>query len=195
MSVSLTTAGLGVTLLLIGRVWRILGRTRLIDSSPPALVVVGLACAAAPNWNTLLALRLLQGIALAGLPGWLTAYLREEMHPDGYVRTAGLYVGGTALAGRAAAWSPGPSPTRPAGAGAGRRGRAGSAPRPAGADHAARLAQLRARPRPRHLVTMTRRALSDPGLLALYGIGACAMGAFVAGATHWHSGSPRPRTT
>jgi MFS transporter, YNFM family, putative membrane transport protein len=27
---------------------------------------------------------------------------------------------------------------------------------------------------------MTRRALSDPGLLALYGIGACAMGAFVA---------------
>ena len=27
---------------------------------------------------------------------------------------------------------------------------------------------------------MTRRALSDPGLLALYGIGACAMGGFVA---------------
>lgn len=33
--------------------------------------------------------------------------------------------------------------------------------------------------RPRHLVTMTRRALSDPGLLALYAVGACAMGAFV----------------
>src|ERR1700759_5042456 len=34
--------------------------------------------------------------------------------------------------------------------------------------------------RPRDLVTMTRRALSDRGLLALYAIGACAMGAFVA---------------
>jgi YNFM family putative membrane transporter len=31
-----------------------------------------------------------------------------------------------------------------------------------------------------HLLAMTRRAVSDRGLLALYGIGACAMGAFVA---------------
>jgi len=34
--------------------------------------------------------------------------------------------------------------------------------------------------RPGVLWAMTRRALSDPGLLALYGIGACSMGAFVA---------------
>ena len=34
--------------------------------------------------------------------------------------------------------------------------------------------------RPCELALMTRRALADPGLLALYAIGACAMGAFVA---------------
>ena len=99
LSVSLTTAGLGVTLLFIGPISEVLGRTRLIHTSLLASAVIGLACAAAPNWDTLLALRLLQGIALAGLPAVATAYLREEMHPDGYARTAGLYVGGTALGG------------------------------------------------------------------------------------------------
>jgi MFS transporter, YNFM family, putative membrane transport protein len=34
--------------------------------------------------------------------------------------------------------------------------------------------------RPAQLAEMTRRAVSDPGLLALYAIGACSMGAFVA---------------
>src|ERR1700759_3045937 len=99
LSVSLTTAGLGVMLLFIGPVSEVLGRTRLIHTSLLASAIIGLACAVAPNWDTLLALRLLQGVALAGLPAVATAYLREEMHPGGDARTAGLYVGGTALGG------------------------------------------------------------------------------------------------
>src|ERR1700753_1208331 len=70
LSLSLATAGLGVALLFTGPVSEGLGRTRLI-----------------------------QGVALAGLPAVATAYLREEMHPGGYARTAGLYVGGNALGG------------------------------------------------------------------------------------------------
>jgi YNFM family putative membrane transporter len=182
LSVSLTTAGLGVTLLFIGPVSEVLGRTRLIHASLLASAVIGLACAAAPNWDTLLALRLLQGIALAGLPAVATAYLREEMHPDGYARTAGLYVGGTALGGM--------SGRLVTGAVADAAGWRWALAAVAGVGLLCALLVLVLLPgsrnfvpapaRPRHLVTMTRRALSDPGLLALYGIGACAMGAFVA---------------
>ena len=181
-SVSLTTAGLGLTLLFIGPVSEVLGRTRLIHTSLLTSAVIGLACAAAPNWDTLLALRLLQGIALAGLPAVATAYLREEMHPDGYARTAGLYVGGTALGGMS-----GRLLTGAVGDAAGWRWALAAV---AGLGLVCALLVLALLPasrnfvptraRPRQLVTMTQRALSDPGLLALYGIGACAMGAFVA---------------
>src|SRR6201995_4999898 len=99
LSLSLATAGLGVALLFTGPVSEELGRTPLIHTSLIASAVIGLACAAAPGWDALLALRLVQGVALAGLPAGATAYLREELHPGGYARTAGLYVGGNALGG------------------------------------------------------------------------------------------------
>jgi YNFM family putative membrane transporter len=182
LSLSLTTAGLGVALLFTGPVSEVLGRTRLIHTSLLASAVIGLACAAAPGWDALLALRLVQGVALAGLPAVATAYLREEMHPGGYARTAGLYVGGTALGGMTGRLL--------TGAVADAAGWRWALAAVAGLGLACALLVLAALPasrnfvpapaRPRHLVTMTGRALSDPGLLALYGIGACAMGAFVA---------------
>jgi len=182
LSVSLTTAGLGVALLFTGPVSEVLGRTRLIHASLLASAIIGLACAVAPGWDVLLALRLLQGVALAGLPAVATAYLREEMHPDGYARTAGLYVGGTALGGMSGRLLTGGLADL-----AGWRWALAAV---AGLGLVCALLVLVLLPasrnfapapaRPRHLVTMTRRALSDRGLLALYGIGACAMGAFVA---------------
>src|SRR6201996_1276487 len=182
LSVSLTTAGLGVTLLFTGPISEVLGRTRLIHTSLLASAIIGLACAVAPSWDALLALRLLQGIALAGLPAVATAYLREEMHPDGYARTAGLYVGGTALGGM--------SGRLVTGGVADVAGWRWALAAVAGLGLICALLVLVLLPgsrnfvpapaRPRHLAAMTRRALSDPGLLALYGIGACAMGAFVA---------------
>jgi len=182
LSVSLTTAGLGVTLLFTGPISEVLGRTRLIHTSLLASAIIGLACAVAPSWDALLALRLLQGVALAGLPAVATAYLREEMHPDGYARTAGLYVGGTALGGM--------SGRLVTGGVADVAGWRWALAAVAGLGLICALLVLVLLPgsrnfvpapaRPRHLAAMTRRALSDPGLLALYGIGACAMGAFVA---------------
>src|SRR6201992_3140642 len=182
LSVSLTTAGLGVTLMCTGPISEVLGRTRLIHTSLLASAIIGLACAVAPSWDALLALRLLQGVALAGLPAVATAYLREEMHPDGYARTAGLYVGGTALGGM--------SGRLVTGGVADVAGWRWALAAVAGLGLICALLVLVLLPgsrnfvpapaRPRHLAAMTRRALSDPGLLALYGIGACAMGAFVA---------------
>src|ERR1700727_2481454 len=101
LSLSLTTAGLGVALLAGGPASEVLGRTGLLRCSLIASGGGALACAAAPSWGWLLILRLLQGVALAGLPAAATAYLREELHPDTYARAAGLYIGGNSLGGMA----------------------------------------------------------------------------------------------
>ena len=182
LSVSLTTIGLGVTLLIAGPVSEVVGRTRLIHFSLVASAVVAVACALAPTWEVLLALRLLQGITLAGLPAVATAYLREELHPGTHARAAGLYIGGTALGGMT-----GRLITGAVGDVAGWRWALGAiAVVGLLCAVAVRLLLPASRnftPVPARigtLVAMLRKALTDPGLLALYAIGACSMGAFVA---------------
>lgn len=182
LSLSVATLGLGVTLLLAGTVSEVVGRTPLIHLSVTLAVVVALACAVAPSWHVLLGLRLLEGIALAGLPAVATAYLREELHPDTHARAAGLYVGGTALGGMAGRLLP------------------GAVAEPLGWRWALLAVGLLALacavavrlllPASRHftpaparlpdLLAMSRRAVSDRGLLALYAIGACVLGSFIA---------------
>ncbi|MFE9657819.1 MFS transporter [Micromonospora sp. NPDC006431] len=182
LSLSLTTVGLGVTLLVAGPVSEVLGRTRLIHLSLTLSAVVGLACALAPTWHVLLGLRLLQGVTLAGLPAVATAYLREELHADTHARAAGLYIGGTALGGMtgrliaaavadAAGW-------RWALAAIAAVGLLSAAVAlltlPPSRNFVAAPARID------HLTDMARGAVADRGLLALYVIGACSMGAFVA---------------
>ncbi|MEO5853072.1 MAG: MFS transporter [Nocardioides sp.] len=182
LSLSLTTLGLGVALLVAGPLSDVVGRTWLIHLSLSSSVLVAGACALAPTWPTFLALRLLEGVTLAGLPAVATAYLREELHPRTHSRAVGLYVGGTALGGMA-----GRLVTGAVGEPFGWRWALASVavvglvctvvvglllppsrrfvPAPAGF---------------RALARMSRRAVSDPALLALYGIGACSIGVLVA---------------
>src|SRR3954447_17118954 len=182
LSLSVTTVGLGVALLVAGPLSEVLGRTRLIHLSLGVSAVVALGCAAAPGWHVLLGLRLVQGITLAGLPAVATAYLREELHPGTHARAAGLYIGGTALGGMTG---------RLVAGGVAdvldwRWALAAIAVVGLACAVVVRLLlpasrNFRAAPaRADHLVEMTKRALSDRGLLALYAIGACSMGAFVA---------------
>src|ERR1700677_1668304 len=99
LSLSLTTAGLGVALLVAGPASEVLGRTGLIRFSVIASGIVALACAVAPSWSWLLVLRPAQGPKAAGLPAAYPGYLRDELHPDSYARAAGLYIGGNAPGG------------------------------------------------------------------------------------------------
>jgi MFS transporter, YNFM family, putative membrane transport protein len=182
LSVSLTTIGLGVALLVAGPVSEVVGRTRLIHLSLAASAVVAVACAVAPTWEVLLGLRLLQGVTLAGLPAVATAYLREELHPGTHARAAGVYIGGTAIGGMTgrlvtglvadvAGWRWALAAIAVVGLGC-------------------VVVVLLLLPASRHFVAvparvgrlaaMTRRALRDPALLSLYAIGACSVGAFVA---------------
>lgn len=182
LSLSLTTVGLGVALLLAGPVSEVLGRTTLIHLSLTLSAVVGLACALAPTWHALLGLRLLQGVTLAGLPAVATAYLREELHADTHARAAGLYIGGTALGGMTGRLIAGTvadvAGWRWALAAVAGTGLLSAAVAlltlPASRNFVAAPARID------HLADMARGAVADRGLLALYVIGACSMGAFVA---------------
>lgn len=182
LSLSLTTLGLGVALLVAGPLSDVVGRTRLIHFSLTSSVVVAAAAALAPTWHVFLGLRLLEGITLAGLPAVATAYLREELHPSTHSRAVGLYVGGTALGGMAGRLVAGP-----VGELLGWRwGLASTALVGLACAVAVGVllpASQRFVPAPtgvRALARMTRRAVSDPALLALYAIGGCSIGVLVA---------------
>jgi YNFM family putative membrane transporter len=182
LAMSLTTAALAVSLLVFGPLSEAVGRTRLIRFSLGFSVVIALACAFAPTWDALLALRLLAGVALAGLPAVATAYLREELHPSAHARAAGLYIGGTALGGMA-----GRLVTAPIAEAAGWRwamvAAAGAAVTcavvvsltlPASRNFAAGPLGYRT------VLPMARAALSDRALRTLYALGCCSVGALVA---------------
>jgi YNFM family putative membrane transporter len=182
LSVSMTTLGIGVALLIAGPLSDVIGRTRLIHLSLGASTVVAAGCAMAPTWSSLLVLRLLVGVTLAGLPAVATAYLREELHPGSHGRAAGLYIGGTALGGMA-----GRLLTGFVAEGAGWRwALAAVALLVLVCAITVRLLlppSQRFVPAPtgvRTLLRMTRRALSDPALLTLYAIGGTSVGALVA---------------
>lgn len=102
LSVSVTTLGLGVGLLVAGAVSESRGRTPIMFASLFASSVLGIACGLVPSWPTMLVLRSIEGFTLAGLPAVAMAYLSEEIDPLAQPRAAGIYVGGTALGGMSA---------------------------------------------------------------------------------------------
>lgn len=182
LTLSLATAGLGAALLVAGPASERIGRTRLIVGAVWAASLLALLCPLAPSWPALLGLRLLQGVALAGLPAVATAYLREELHPTAQARAAGLYIGGTALGGMA-----GRLLTAPVAEAYGWRwGMAAAALFALACAVVVTLALPasqhfhRRAPGQLHLAAMSRAALTDPALRALYLLGACAAGALVA---------------
>ena len=182
LALSLTTAALAVSLLVAGPVSEVVGRTGLVHLALWSSALVALGCALAPTWEVLLGLRVLQGVTLAGLPAVATAYLREELHPSVHGRAFGLYIGGTGLGGMASRLV-----TAPVADIAGWRWGLAAAAAFAlvGAGLVAWLL-----PPSRHFVSrpanargvlaLARAALRDRALLALYALGACAVGALVA---------------
>ncbi|WP_026163692.1 MFS transporter [Kribbella catacumbae] len=176
-SVSLATLSLGAAILIAGPASEVLGRTKLMRWSVATAAAIAVLCAVAPNWQTFLALRGLQGIAMAGLPAVAMAYLREEVHKDSHARASGLYIAGTAVGGMTGRLVAGGL----ADLGGWRAAMSGIAV--LGVACAVLVARLL--PESQNFVRttgsrQTLRVLKDPALLALYGIAATAMGAFVA---------------
>ena len=101
LSLSVTTATLALAMLIAGRVSDRRGRKPIMAVSLFAVGLLTVACAFAPNWTSLLVIRALTGVALAGVPAIAMAYLAEEVHPRDLGGAMGLYIAGNAYGGMA----------------------------------------------------------------------------------------------
>ena len=110
-ALSITTLTIIVGLLATGPLADRVGRVRVMRASLLLSGALGLASAFAPNWTSLLVLRGLLGLTLAGLPGAALAYLREEVDGPSHPRANAAYIAGTAVGGAAGRLLPGPLAT------------------------------------------------------------------------------------
>jgi len=150
-----------------------------------AAIVLGalcsLLCALAPNYATLVAMRGLLGLGLAGLPAVASAWLAEEMDPRGLGQAVGLIIAGNAAGGMSSRLVCGVLGDlvdwRFAFAGLGALGAVAafefwrSLP-----------ASRRHRPRPlhpRHAASDLAGVFREPGLVPLFGLALLLMGSFV----------------
>ena len=99
LALSTTTFSLAAGLLIAGALSESWGRKPVMVIGMLSACGLGIACALVDDWQTLLILRTLLGIALSGLPALAMAYIGEEFSPSSLAVAMGLYVGGTALGG------------------------------------------------------------------------------------------------
>jgi YNFM family putative membrane transporter len=99
LALSATTLALAVSLFVAGSLSESFGRKMPIVASLAVSSAITFLCAAVPNFGTLLGLRLLEGIAISGVPAIAMAYISEEVAPEALGFSMGLYVAGTALGG------------------------------------------------------------------------------------------------
>ncbi len=99
LTLSMTTLPLAFAMLGASVVSDRVGRKGVMVASLLASAVLCAACAAAPGFGGLLALRALMGLSLSGLPAVAMAYVTEEMSPAAAGLGMGLYIGGSAIGG------------------------------------------------------------------------------------------------
>lgn len=99
LSLSVTTFALAVSLIIVSSLSEAWGRKSLMTISILAASVLTLALAFSPNFETILVLRVVQGIVFAGLPAIAMAYLGEEMEPASLGVAMGLYISGNSVGG------------------------------------------------------------------------------------------------
>lgn len=99
LTVSATTGLLALAIIPVSALSERYGRLRVMTVSALLSVTVGLILPWVSSIGLLVALRGLQGIALAGVPATAMAYLAEEVHPDDLGAAMGRYIAGTTLGG------------------------------------------------------------------------------------------------
>ncbi|WP_244903646.1 MFS transporter [Ornithinimicrobium cerasi] len=99
LTVSAATLGLALAVVPWSFVGDRLGRLRAMVAAVIGATVLGLASAWAPTFEVVLLLRLLEGMALGGVPALAMAYLNDEVHPRAAAVAAGWFVGGTTVGG------------------------------------------------------------------------------------------------
>ncbi|MEI6209596.1 MAG: MFS transporter [Desulfuromonadales bacterium] len=181
LPLSFSTVALALGMLIAGTVSETLGRKLLMTAALFLTALLALATYFCQSFESLLIVRLLQGLALAGVPSVAMAYLGDEMNAHSIGHAMGLYISGNALGGMS--------------------GRVGTALLCEYVSwHEAialigilslllslvflkslpRQTNFRQRPfRIRYLFTSLFQHLHEPGLLCLYGLAFLSMGGFV----------------
>ncbi len=98
-SLTISTLTLGAALIFYGAASDAIGRRWLMIGSMAGVAVVTLSLYWVNDYHTLLALRALQGIFLAGLPAIAVAYMAEEFDSDALMSAVGLYIAANSLGG------------------------------------------------------------------------------------------------
>jgi len=99
LALSLTTMLLAVAMLFVGSVSEAWGRKPIMVASLAAAALLTVVSALVRQWHAFLVLRTLEGVAFAGLPAIMMAYVGEEIHPGSVGLAMGLYIGGNGLGG------------------------------------------------------------------------------------------------
>jgi YNFM family putative membrane transporter len=99
LALSASSVALAGALFVAGSLSESFGRKLPIVVSLAVSSAITFACAAVPSFASLLGLRLLEGIAISGVPAIAMAYIGEEVAPNALGFSMGLYVAGTALGG------------------------------------------------------------------------------------------------
>lgn len=179
-TVSASTGALALCVLPLSALSERFGRRALMTCSLVVAVAVGMLVPFAPSLEWLVALRAVQGAALAGVPASAMAYLAEEVRPKALVAAIGLFVAGNSIGGMSGrivtGWA--------AQLWGWRAGLAAVGLMAVVCVVAYRLLLPKARNfapaslNPREVARTVRTHLSDPLLLRLYGIGALFMTVF-----------------
>jgi YNFM family putative membrane transporter len=99
LAMSVATFALAVAVIPVSSLSEVFGRRRVMTVSALAASLLGLAATLAPSLPVLLALRALQGFALAGVPAVAMAYLAEEVERGSLGRAMGLFIAGNSIGG------------------------------------------------------------------------------------------------
>ncbi|MDN5704492.1 MAG: MFS transporter, partial [Yaniella sp.] len=97
--VSASTIGLAAAVIPWSFVGDRLGRKPAMTISITAACVFGIGATLAPTFGLILLFRVLEGMALGGVPALAMAYLNEEVHPRAAGQSAGTFIAGTVLGG------------------------------------------------------------------------------------------------
>lgn len=181
LTLSATTLALAFGVLVAGPISESLGRRSVMFASLLVAASCDIGGAFSHGFATLLVWRLLEGLALAGLPAVAMAYIGEEFQASSLGITMGLYVASTAIGGLAGRLA--------AGIIADGHGWRTALATIGCAGFAVALAFVRLLPPSRRFVSRAFRVTTmfgayrdhfgDGGLRALYAIGFVSMGTFV----------------
>lgn len=99
LTVSATTGALAIAVIPTSIISERFGRRRVIQISVLAATLISLLLAFLPSIGSLIAVRAVQGLAIAGVPAVAMAYLSEEISSKHLSKVMGFYIAGNTLGG------------------------------------------------------------------------------------------------